>query len=117
MKRTLHFLALGLLLSACTQQLSEDAKRQKQLRGTWSSPWGGGSITNITTVSADGHYSRVAVASNGGELARLQGVLKVQDGYLVDTMTKHSDTNVPLPHTSRGAIIRAGDREWVLRWD
>jgi len=115
MRRMLHPLALCLLLSACKQQLSGDANLQKQLTGTWSSWWGGGSLTNVTTVSADGHYSRIGVGTNGMVLARCEGVLKVQDGCLVDTMTKHSEPNVPLPYTNRAAIVRAGDREWALK--
>ena len=116
MKRTLHFLALVLLLSGCKQQLSDDARRQQQLTGTWRSLGGLGGTTNITTVRSDGHYSRLAVGSNGVELARCEGMFKVQDGWLVDTMTTHPDTSLPLPYIVRAAIVRVEDREWTLKW-
>lgn len=112
----LHFLALAVLLSGCTQQLSDDGKRQKQLTGIWRCPGGLGGTTNITTVRSDGHYSRIAVGSNGVELGRCEGMFKVQDGWLVDTMTMHPDTNLPLPYIVQAEIVRSQDREWTLKW-
>jgi hypothetical protein len=43
--------------------------------------------------------------------------MKIDGGFIVDTMTKHSNTNAPIPHTSRAKIIRLSEGEIVARWE
>jgi hypothetical protein len=48
----------------------------------------------------------------------LEGTWQVKKGVLIDTNTKHSDTNATaLPIISRVRIIRADDEELVLEGD
>ena len=44
----------------------------------------------------------------------IEGTLEVRDGFVIDTMTKHSQTNAPVPVTNRQRIVRMDSREMVL---
>ena len=46
--------------------------------------------------------------------ADIEGKFQVRDGVLIDTMTKHSNTNAVLPRSTRARIVRINDREMVL---
>jgi hypothetical protein len=43
--------------------------------------------------------------------------MKIENGFVVDTMTNHSNTNAPLPYASRAKIIRQSDREIVATYE
>jgi hypothetical protein len=47
----------------------------------------------------------------------VQGIMKVEEGFVVDTMTSHSNTNAVLPHTSRAKIISLNEDEIVAKWE
>lgn len=43
--------------------------------------------------------------------------MKIRGGFLIDTMTKHSNTNAVLPTIFTNRIVRMNDTEIVMRMD
>lgn len=70
-------------------------------------------------LDSEGRYvcSGSVTSTNVARPFMIRGTMKIEDGFVVDTMTKHSNTNATLPQTSRGKIIRQTDRELVARWE
>ena len=114
MKQSLPFLMVSLLLAACGRQhkpapLTGDALMQQQLVGKW--PSSDSYRTGVTTIAPDGSYVANFTSSNG--TVHLEGRYLVKDGFLIDTLTKSSQTNARLS-TDRFRIIRMDDRECVV---
>src|SRR5215469_18482705 len=83
-----------------------DGRVRKMLAGTWAVSWGDvAHSTNV--VSADGTYECRITDPPGGRIIELEGTLRVEDGFLIDTMTRNNLPNVHLPRINRGRIVRA----------
>jgi hypothetical protein len=113
-KSTSCLLALSILiLVGCGRKTQDDALIQRQLAGTWIGD--GGVVITTNTIDVDGRYSSVVVQSNV-VVARLEGTLKVRDGFMINTITNHSQTNLELPIICRATMIRLSNSELVLKW-
>jgi hypothetical protein len=109
-----------LLLTNCRQK--GDAEVRRNLPGSWIAAGpdsAGGHFSNMITVARDGDYVAHVVSqysSDGVERTyETAGKFEVRDGMLIDTMTKHSNTNAVLPYTFRSRIVRFDGRELVLK--
>jgi hypothetical protein len=113
-------LCLGLVASGCGGH--SDAQVQRELVGTWvvaGNYRNGGSFQSTFSIGRRGDYAcRVVGTGTSGSLRTndLEGTMRVSAGMLIDTMTKHSNTNAVLPMSSRGRIVRFDGRELVLKW-
>jgi hypothetical protein len=109
-------IAVCFLLSSCDRS---DARLHAKLQGTWildrTRP--DGSIHTRTVIHSDGAYTCQTVArdnSNHVYKFELEGTFETRDGYLIDTVRKHTDTNFPVPTVFRARIISMTDRELVI---
>jgi hypothetical protein len=126
-KVTFLLLATILAMAACKRHedsvLSSTAVARKKLTGVWVSQVAipsGGSMESTLTVASDGSYLcalSVHTLSNGVRKVELQGSFRVEEGYLIDTTTKNSQTNAPVPTTERARIIRIDDAEIILEYE
>jgi hypothetical protein len=111
MKFTLSVFTLVLLLTACRRredsQLPSDDEMRKKLPGIWlfEAKFADGSIIHgTTTISPDGSSltgMEIPGRTNGPRIISMEGTFQVKDGFLIETPTKYSDTNVPVPGISR----------------
>src|SRR5262245_44507920 len=111
--RSVLFLAFAafFLLSGCNRK--EDAANRQKLVGSWivegSYPHGG-HFKRAITVAPDGHYTcQIASVNPHDSITRtsnIAGTFEINDGVLIDTVTKHSNSNAVLPIVSRGRIVR-----------
>jgi hypothetical protein len=115
MHRSSSILALVALLTSC--------HRIPKFEGSWvldrTRP-DGLKIHSVTTIAPDGKYSTQTTAFTNSVLAfavKSEGTFEIKEGYLIDTMTKHSEPTVPLPSVFRARIIRFDGRELVARDD
>jgi hypothetical protein len=115
MKNILTLIAVSLLLTACSKH-SSDAQVRQMLPGTWVVS-SGGSVQYTNIIGADTRYAYQHADPKTGSVVDFEGTLQVSDGYLMDTMTKCSRTNVQVPHVYRGRIVRADSREMVFAFD
>jgi hypothetical protein len=76
-------------------------------------------FTSVATIASDGSYT--ARYTNVGPAwvneGFIEGTQQIKDGYLIDTMTKHSNTNAVLPVILRARIIQFDDHQLVLQWE
>ena len=121
MKLTLSLFTVALLLTACRPKDSADDKMQKELSGTWTFEArykSGGSVEQSMTLARDGSYVLTLTMpgrTNGPRTISMEGTFRVEGGFLVDTVTKDSQTNAaPMPRTNRARIVRLDGRELVL---
>src|SRR6266446_4444592 len=104
MKLTLAFLTLAFVLAGCSRQ--GDARVRNDLAGTWvatANYSNGGSFRSTITVDRNGNYVCQVVAHGDSGVIRtadIEGKFQVRDGVLIDTMTKHSNTNAVLPRST-----------------
>ena len=117
MKFTLPVIVLGIILTGCSKAPS-DAEVSKNLPGAWhvvpsSAEQNGNKI--IFTIAPNGDFTRHGVSSDGVHSSLdIAGTLKVQDGYLIETITNSSQRGARLPRVTREKIIRANDHEMVV---
>ena len=118
MKLALSFLSVLLLLSGCNHH--SDAAIPRVLLGTWVAegvyPLGVG-FESTVKIASDGRYTCHLVchnASNATRTCEIEGTFQVKDGVLIDTITKHSQTNAPVPIVLRERIVRMDRWEMVL---
>ena len=121
MKFALIFFALSLLLLGCHRQ---NATVHNNLTGTWlfeTNYSDGRKFESTTTIGSNGTYFchiNSLGRSNIFKEFDLEGTLQIQDGFLIDTMTKHSgQTNVNLHSVTREQIIRFSDHELVVKFE
>ena len=71
------------------------------------------------TLDSEGRYAcnGSVTSSNWVRAFTVQGIMKVEEGFVVDTMTNHSNTNAVLPHTTRAKIISLNEDEIVAKWE
>jgi hypothetical protein len=118
---TLSLFAALLLVVACKRhEESADNKIQKTLPGTWvfeARHAYGGSIQYTVKVAEDASYVCTIVVpgrTNGPGSIHQEGTWRVKDGVLIDTITKDSQTNAPVPDTSYARIVSIDDQELVV---
>ena len=91
--------------------------------GTWVCEFddpNGSHFKSTTVVAPDGRYMCHATTTGTNKISKtfeIEGNWEIKDGVLIDTMTKHSQTNAPIPRTSRAQIIRRSDRELIAKWE
>jgi hypothetical protein len=115
MKSALQGLSIALVLAGCGVE-----KKPPFPVGTWlyevDKP-NGWHFESKTSVASDGRYicHGVTMGTNQIPLAfEIEGTLEVREGFVIDTMTKSSETNAPVPVTHRQRIVRMDGREMVL---
>ena len=113
MKYTITFIFLSLLLTGCGRR---DAKIQQELTGTWVVDFGHG-MSDRTAIHSDGSFESQITGYTNGSVVSLEGTFLAKDGELVETVTKHSQTNAPVPFVMHGHIIRFDGHELVTKWD
>ena len=109
--------ALGVLSVGCSPKTGNQST--PSLQGTWLLDRPGEGINagvtlhTTTKVDSEGRYTCETVATNSKRAVRfsLEGVWQIKDGYLVDTVIKHSDTNFTVPVTFRARIAHFSDHE------
>jgi hypothetical protein len=117
---SLLFASLLLAASCRRHAESSDEKIRRQLPGIWTFEAryanGDEALCQIA-VAPGGSYSSTITfphRTNGPRVISMQGTFRVEDGFLIDTTTKDSQTNGSVPHTLRSRIIRIDDHELVL---
>lgn len=125
-KFTLSFFTLVLVLTACKRQQESQLSRDDEMRTKLSGRWvfdakfaTGHVIHGTTTLAPDGRYfTELDLGrTNGLRIVNMEGTFHVTDGFLIEAVTKHSQTNVSVPYTNRSRIIRIDDRELVLDFE
>ena len=110
MRFTITLVVLSLLLTSCGRS---DARRQRELTGTWVADFPNG-LRTTCTVKPDGSYSARLCFTNGS-VTTLAGRMQIKGGFIVDTCTKRSDTNA-VPFVEKGYIVHIDAHEIVSRW-
>jgi hypothetical protein len=113
---TVALLIIVALLSWQHFKPSRDAKIRKNLPGIWVVNWGK-NHRSTSTISPDGSYVCQITGSSDGTVVTVEGTFQVRDGFLIDTMTKSSQTTTHVPNVSRGQIIRADAHEMAISFD
>ncbi|MSU59919.1 MAG: hypothetical protein EXS35_17420 [Pedosphaera sp.] len=115
MRLTLILLLACLLVTACNRHGASTP--DKFPPGTWvvegNYPWDA-KFKSTVVVAQDGVYRCQLVTHNSSNVVRtveFEGTFQIQDGMLVDTVTKHSQTNGPASITTRERILRISPRE------
>jgi len=91
------------------------------LPGTWIiTNIDGRDVSSTISVGPNGAYDGQVVARVGQDgFAKtffLSGIFEVLNGLLIETTTKHSDTNAPVPMISTSCIIRIDEHELVMKY-
>src|ERR1035438_798526 len=92
---------------------SRDEVVRKNLPGTWVVDWGNG-VHSTSVVGTDDSYVCQIIGFTNGMVVKLEGVIQVKDGFLVDTTKKSNQTNAHVPFVERERIIRADAHEMVV---
>jgi len=122
-------LVLVFLSCGCHDNRSSDAAQRARLTGTWNvrvvDSDGSSDTQGTITVAPDDSYRSelVTTVSNEARSVTLQGYIRIQDGFLVETTTNavphwlpeaKSGTLPPGGTTSRTKIIRLDEHELVI---
>jgi len=116
-------IATLIVLTACNDR--NDQQLQRKLPGTWTLQLvypTGGEFKSVTHLSPAGFYtSRITrtEGSNSVYTDDLEGSWRIENGSLIDTTTKHSNTNF-LPHQRmvwRARIVRLTKNAFVVERD
>jgi hypothetical protein len=120
-KLTLSLFTVVLLITACrSHKDTADDKLQKELSGTWmfeaKFARGGDTLSTLAVAPNGSYVCTIAIPgrTNGPRTVSMEGTFRVENGFLIDTVTKNSQTNASVPYTNRSRIIRVDDRELVL---
>ena len=109
--------ALTVLLASCRHQGGA------KLEGTWlldSVRPDGVAIHSVIRVSSEGRHTCQTSAYTNSVLAftvTSEGTFQIQDGYVVEAITKHSEPTVSVPWTNRARIVSFDKRKIVARDD
>jgi hypothetical protein len=119
MRAAILLLVLTAMLAGCKRQQGSASSLSA---GTWKCELdypSGGHFQSTMILGSDGRYvcNGSVTGTNGVRTFRVEGTMEIEEGFIVDTMTNHSNTNAPLPHTSRAKIIRQSEREIVAKWE
>src|ERR1041385_8332911 len=112
-------LALTVTLAGCKRQ---HGSASRLTAGTWKCELdypSEGHYQSTMTLDSEGRYAcnGSVTSSNWVRAFTVQGIMKVEEGFVVDTMTNHSNTNAVLPHTTRAKIISLNEDEIVAKWE
>jgi hypothetical protein len=127
------FLGLAVILVGCHRHdepkpPTEDARLQQKLIGIWSlhidkdtggqTYAGGQTFDSSLTVASNGAYAAelTTAGSLGVRKFKIEGTMEIKDGFLIDTMLKHSNTNFTHSSVSRARIIRFDDNELFVKY-
>jgi hypothetical protein len=118
MKATCLFLLLTATLTACKRQHDSTLALAA---GTWTCDVddpNGDHFHSRLSFDPQGRYSEICsnTTAYGTQLSTIQGTMKIEDGFIVDTITNHSNTNAVLPNTTRAKIIRQNEREITVNY-
>jgi hypothetical protein len=117
--RLCFLVTVCLALTSCKQ--SADRQAAKKLAGTWtvsSQLTNGVWFKSTTAVAQSGIYvCRQTIAYDDGPSTNytIEGVYRVKDGFVIDTVTKHSKSNFPVPCVFRGRILALTDKELAIQ--
>jgi hypothetical protein len=134
---TLPLLGIILLLTTCKRPEEPRAvasenqsppvasdKGSNKLTGVWSNFSGfahGYEVTSTTAVAPDGTYVCTATGlspRSGGRLHyKQEGTVRIETGFLVQTITNDSQRSGPISVTNRARIIRFSEDELCLDWE
>jgi hypothetical protein len=119
MKFALTFFAVSLLLGCHKQNTTV----HNSLAGTWlfeTNYPDGRKFESTITVGANGtyfgHINSLGHSNNFREFD-IEGTWQIKDGFLIDTLTKHSQTNAKVPMVTRTRIVRSSDQELDVKID
>jgi hypothetical protein len=120
MRIALTIFALSLLLLGCHKQ---NITAGNSLTGTWLFETNfpdGTKFESSTTVNSNGIYLCHAISwglSNHIRQFEIEGTWQIQDGFLIDTMTKNSgSTNIDLHWVSRYEIIQFNEQKLIAKY-
>ena len=94
-----------------------------KLEGTWlldSVRPDGVTFHSVVEVSSDGRHICETRAFTNSMLAYTvtsEGTIQIKDGYLIETITKHSEPHVSVPWTNRARIVSLDKRRIVAHDD
>jgi hypothetical protein len=114
---------VGVFVACGQNKDSADGKMQKELSGTWMFEARferGSNAEHTMTVAPDGSYALTVTfpsRTNGPRTIHFKGIFRVEGGFLIDTVTKDSQTNALVPSTNRSRIVRITGRELVLDYE
>jgi len=119
-KLTPPLLVFCILLTGCDRD--SNSQPAGRLQGTWLLDRLGTGINlgvklhTTTKVDSDGRYSCESVATSSNRVVRFicEGTWQIKDGYLIDTVTNHSDTNIVVPWIVRARIVQITDQELAI---
>lgn len=118
MSLRLPLFALLLLLTACNRH--SDAQLQAKLSGTWTNSIDQLKTKSTVTVGPTGAFDCQVIAFGRSDgitrTSTLSGTWMVRNGLLIDTTTRHSNTNAPLPMILTSSIIRLDAHELVIKY-
>jgi hypothetical protein len=112
MRFILPLFLVSLFLTACGRGDS----KQQQLTGTWVADFPNG-VRSTSTVHPDGSYSARLDGYTNGSVITLEGHVRLEDGVIVDTCTKHSQTNTRVPFVTHGYIVHMDSHEIIAKWE
>jgi hypothetical protein len=112
MKVIFTFILLSLLLTGCGRS---DVQIQHEITGTWLVHFGG-KVQCVNVISPDGSYTATITGFVNGNVIRIQGTIRAQDGELVETITRDTDPNQMLPMIVSGQIITLDGRQMITKW-
>ena len=113
MKQVFTFIILCLLLTACGRS---DARLQRLVTGTWVVEVGN-NIQSVNIIKPDGSFAAKVTGFTNGSVVMIEGTFRVNNGALVETVTKSSQKNEQVPFVVQGHIMRLNDQEMVAKWD
>lgn len=126
LRTTLITFLLGLLVMGCSHRekpgtTSPEEQARHLLAGTWVTDMPSGAIIRCTTTfGSNGQYVceiEILRSNTVQKKVELRGIQEVRDGVLIDTVLHDTQTNAPVPRTTHAQILRASEREVVLRWE
>ena len=87
-----------------------DDEIRSNLAGKWV---GQSSPSGLFTIRQDGSYT-AEWTKPSGEVTTREGIYRVEDGYMINTITKYGVTKLSVPEVYRSRIIRADVHEIVI---
>lgn len=120
MMKTFVFAVFGLLTTGLASALATELKNmpsdfeiRQQVVGTWivNMP----PIKGTVTIVSDGHFvsqGTINLANNTLDI-RYEGSWRVEDGILIEEVTKSDYELLPVGHITHDKIIRINDKELV----
>jgi len=87
-----------------------DDEIRSNLAGKWVGQY---SPSVLFTIRQDGSYTSEKTEPSG-KIITQEGIFRIEDGYMISTVTKYDGTTLPVPAVSRNRVIRADVHEIVI---